>query len=130
MPPGSIRSRSTSRSGSEKHGPRAPPTPPTSSPRGSLPPKRPANSEQARRFGPTPAATSTISSTASTNVITYQSPLDRTYLRERPLGAQLDAHEHGIDAERPRTAAGVEIEAPDCGLVVLADGRVGVVPAT
>jgi len=59
----------------------------TSSPRGSLPSKLPGNSEPDRSIGATPAATSTISSTASTNVITYQPPLDRTYLRERPLAA-------------------------------------------
>src|SRR5438105_7825246 len=46
------------------------------------------------------------------------------------LGTQIDAHERGIDAECPRAAAGVGIEAPDYGLVVLVDGRVGVVPAT
>ena len=45
------------------------------------------------------------------------------------LGTQIDAHEHGIDAECPRAAAGVGIEAPDYGLVVLVDGRVGVAPA-
>ena len=46
------------------------------------------------------------------------------------LGTQIDAHEQGIDAECPRAAAGVGIEAPDYGLVVLMDGRVGVAPAT
>jgi hypothetical protein len=68
--------------------------------------------------GATPAATSTISSTASTNVITYQPPIDRTYLRERPLVSGFWLL-FSVALPMPRRYVGrVLVPVPDTGIAV------------
>lgn len=81
-PPGSTRSRSTSRSSNEKHSPPATSQTPTSSPNASSASRPNTRNTPDRSTGPSPATTSTGSSTASTNTADSPPQPERTSVTE------------------------------------------------